>query len=153
MQSLQDRDLVSTLKQLEVPFLGICLGLQLLFEQSAEDETPCLGLFQGGVTRFESSSLKVPHMGWNEVLFAASEQADLLFSGVPQDSFFYFVHSYYVVPRQPEVVLASTQYGTAFTCAVQLHNFWGVQFHPERSGELGLQVLHNFVTRIAGIGC
>lgn len=125
------------------PFLGICLGLQLLFDESYEDGTwEGLGVLPGKVVRFpESPELKVPHMGWNRVAAAASCP---LFAGIPADSFFYFVHSYYVVPDDPAVVAGRTEYGQAFASVVQRGNMFATQFHPEKSQKLGLQLLANF---------
>ena len=125
------------------PFLGICLGLQLLFDVSHEDGTwEGLGIVPGKVVRFpDSHELKVPHMGWNRVTAAAGCP---LFAGIPADSFFYFVHSYYVVPDDPAVVAGRTEYGQEFTSVVQRGNMFATQFHPEKSQKLGLQLLANF---------
>jgi glutamine amidotransferase len=125
------------------PFLGICLGLQLLFDVSYEDGTwEGLSVLPGKVVRFpESAELKVPHMGWNCVAAAAGCP---LFAGIPPDSFFYFVHSYYVVPDDPAVAAGRTEYGQTFTSVVQRGNLFATQFHPEKSQKLGLQLLANF---------
>jgi glutamine amidotransferase len=125
------------------PFLGICLGLQLLFDVSYEDGTwEGLGVLPGKVVRFpESPDLKVPHMGWNWV---ATAPECPLFAQIPADSFFYFVHSYYVVPDDPAVIAGRTEYGQAFTSVVQRGNMFATQFHPEKSQQLGLQLLANF---------
>ena len=125
------------------PFLGICLGLQLLFDVSYEDGTwEGLGLVPGKVVRFpESPDLKVPHMGWNRVATAADCP---LFTGIPPDSFFYFVHSYHVVPDDAGAVAGRTEYGQTFTSVVQRGNMFATQFHPEKSQTLGLQLLANF---------
>jgi glutamine amidotransferase len=125
------------------PFLGICLGLQLLFDVSYEDGTwEGLGLVPGKVVRFpENPELKVPHMGWNRVAIAANCP---LFAGIPPDSFFYFVHSYHVVPDDAAVVAGWTEYGQPFTSVVHRRNMFATQFHPEKSQMLGLQLLANF---------
>ncbi|MEE2840643.1 MAG: imidazole glycerol phosphate synthase subunit HisH [Acidobacteriota bacterium] len=146
MESLADQGLVEALRQVSVPFLGICLGLQLLFEVSEEEDTPCLGLLPGRVLRFDSSQVKVPHIGWNRVAGTngSSQPASPLFDGVPAGSFFYFVHSYYAPVEEP-VTLGTTEYGLSFSSVVVRDNLLGVQFHPERSGEIGLKLLENFV--------
>jgi glutamine amidotransferase len=125
------------------PFLGICLGLQLLLEVSHEDgEWQGLGVIPGEVVRFaETPGLKVPHMGWNQVRY---REKCPLFTGIPQDSHFYFVHSYHVVPNTREVVVATTQYGQEFTSAIQRGRMFATQFHPEKSQAVGLQLLRNF---------
>jgi glutamine amidotransferase len=140
MSSLAELGLVPVLKGLRTPFLGICLGLQLLFESSEEEQTPCLGLLPGTVRRFDSRKLKTPQIGWNQV------DCDMpsLFKGVKTGASFYFVHSYYA-PIQPEITRGTTEYGVQFSSVVAKGNFWGVQFHPERSGESGLRVLGNFL--------
>ena len=125
------------------PFLGICLGLQLLFDVSYEDGTwDGLSVLPGSVVRFpESDELKVPHMGWNRVSAAAGCP---LFNGIPPESYFYFVHSYYVVPIDQAVIAGQTDYGIKFTSVVQRGNLFATQFHPEKSQLLGLRLLQNF---------
>ncbi len=130
------------------PFLGICLGLQVLFTESEEfGRHAGIGFFPGRVVRFPAAmraggaSLKVPHMGWNRVDFSAAHPA---FHGVPDGSHFYFVHSYYVVPDDPGVVAGRTSYGVDFASAVGKGNLLAVQFHPEKSQAAGLAVLSNF---------
>jgi glutamine amidotransferase len=146
MESLAGQGLVEALSQVSVPFLGICLGLQLFFERSEEADTPCLGLLPGTVRRFDSSEVKVPHIGWNSVIGAngSSEPVSPLFKGIPAESFFYFVHSYYA-PVEKGMTLGTTEHGLSFSSVVAKENLWGVQFHPERSGEIGLKVLENFL--------
>ena len=124
-------------------FLGICLGLQLLFDVSYEDGTwEGLGILKGKVVRFpESPELKVPHMGWNRV---AVTPGCPLFTDIPAESYFYFVHSYYVVPEDLSVVAGRTDYGQSFTSVVQRGKMFATQFHPEKSQKLGLQLLKNF---------
>jgi glutamine amidotransferase len=126
----------------EKPFLGICVGLQMLFEHGEEGDTQGLGLFRGEVPRFRLSGLKVPHMGWNEV---AQAKPHALWSQIPDGSRFYFVHSYYPAPRDPAATVGTAVYGQPFTCAVARDNIFAVQFHPEKSQSAGLQLLSNFV--------
>jgi len=125
------------------PFLGICLGLQLLFDVSYEDGTwEGLGVVPGEVVRFpENPELKVPHMGWNRVEPVGSCP---LLAGIPPDSYFYFVHSYYVVPRDESVIAGRTEYGRTFTSVIQRGNMFATQFHPEKSQQFGLKLLQNF---------
>jgi glutamine amidotransferase len=130
------------------PFLGICIGLQMLFEHSTEGNVAGLGVLHGEVVRFASdlkdaqgNRLKVPHMGWNRV----HHGDHALWAGIPQDVRFYFVHSYYVCPRDAELVQAASDYPQPFVCAVARDNLFAVQFHPEKSARDGLQLLKNFV--------
>ena len=134
------------------PFLGICIGQQMLFEHSEEGDVPGLGIFPGQVKRFpddqrmvaaDGSRLKVPHMGWNEVRQA---EAHPLWQGIADGARFYFVHSYFVVPEDPALVRATAEYGVPFTCAVGRDNIFAVQFHPEKSARDGLQLLKNFIS-------
>jgi len=124
------------------PFLGICIGLQMLFEHGEEGDTPGLGLLGGEVPRFRLTGLKIPHMGWNEV---TQSRPHALWAGIPDSSRFYFVHSYYPAPRDAALTAATTVYGRPFTCAVARDNIFAVQFHPEKSQSAGLQLLSNFV--------
>ena len=124
------------------PFLGICIGLQMLFERGEEGDTPGLGLLPGRVPRFRLSGLKIPHMGWNEV---AQQRSHALWDGIADRSRFYFVHSYYPAPADRALVAATADYGAPFTCAVARDNIFAVQFHPEKSQSAGLQLLSNFV--------
>lgn len=124
------------------PFLGICLGQQLLFEASEEwGLTEGLGIFPGRVRRFPEGHLKVPHMGWNQVEI---QQTNPLLDGIPDLAAFYFVHSYYVDPEDPAVVVGATEYGVRFASFVGRDNVFGIQFHPEKSSALGLKILDNF---------
>ena len=133
------------------PFLGICIGQQMLFEHSEEGNVPGLGVFRGEVRRFPADRmvgadgirLKVPHMGWNEVW---QKQAHALWANIPDGARFYYVHSYYVDPADPGIVAATTDYGIPFTGAVAQANIFAVQFHPEKSAEAGLQLLSNFMS-------
>lgn len=123
------------------PFLGICLGLQVLFTES-EEFGPCRGLdvMPGRVVRFRGG-LKVPHMGWNTVKILKEAP---IFDGIADGAFFYFVHSYYVIPKQEEVIATTTDYGCTFTSAIWRENIFATQFHPEKSQQIGLSVLKNF---------
>lgn len=125
------------------PFLGICIGLQMLFERGEEGDTAGLGLLPGRVPRFPASSgLKIPHIGWNEV---RQERSHALWQGIADGSRFYFVHSYYPAPSDRALTAATCVYGAPFTCAVARDNIFAVQFHPEKSQSAGLQLLSNFV--------
>ena len=124
------------------PFLGICIGLQMLFEHGEEGDTPGLGLLPGRVPKFAVSGLKIPHMGWNEVF---QERPHAMWAGIADRSRFYFVHSYYPQPAERALTAGSCEYGTRFTCAVARDNIFAVQFHPEKSQNSGLQLLSNFV--------
>lgn len=132
------------------PFLGICIGQQMLFDWSEEGGVPGLGVFPGRVRRFPDElmvdangvRLKVPHMGWNGV---TQRQAHALWHGIPDGERFYFVHSYFVVPDDPGLVAGEATHGIAFTAAVARDNIFAVQFHPEKSANAGLQMLKNFV--------
>ncbi len=125
------------------PFLGICLGLQMLFDVSYEDgEWPGLGIVPGKVVRFQDQpDLKIPHMGWNQ-LQITGEPA--LLPNIPRDAHFYFVHSYHVVPTDRSVVIAESEHGERFVAAIGRDNLWATQFHPEKSQKHGLQLLANF---------
>ena len=132
----------------EKPFLGICIGLQMLFDVSEEGDIPGLALMGGAVRRFPASAigvdgmrLKVPHMGWNEV---RQERAHPLWAGIGQGSRFYFVHSYYPDPANAAVIYGTSCYPFRFTCAVARDNIFAVQFHPEKSQAAGLALLRNF---------
>lgn len=124
------------------PYLGICLGLQVLFSESAEFGR-CRGLdiFRGKVERFPESELKVPHMGWNALTL---KKDNPLFDGIPDKSYFYFVHSFYVAPEDEAIISTTTDYGMEFTSSICKDNVNAVQFHPEKSQALGLQLLKNF---------
>ena len=124
------------------PYLGICLGLQMLFEHGAEGDTDGLAVLQGNVPRFSVTGLKIPHMGWNEV---RQENPHPLWAGIGDRNRFYFVHSYYPAPADRGVIAATCTYGAPFTCAVARDNIFAVQFHPEKSQSAGLQLLSNFV--------
>jgi imidazole glycerol-phosphate synthase subunit HisH len=127
------------------PILGVCVGAQLSLGRSEEGDTPCLGLVPGTVRRFPQlpRELKVPHMGWNRIELRREHP---LFDGVPLENEFYFVHSYYLMPEQGEHVLAVSRHGIEFTSAFAVGNFAAVQFHPEKSGPLGLDILARFAS-------
>jgi glutamine amidotransferase len=135
----------------EKPWLGICIGLQMLFEHSEEGNVSGLGVFAGRVARFpheqmvlpDGTRLKVPHMGWNEV---QQQKPHALWDGIADGARFYFVHSYYVAPDDPGIVIGQTRYGIPFTSAVARDNIFAVQFHPEKSAQAGLQLLSNFMS-------
>lgn len=127
------------------PFLGICLGMHLLFSESFEfGHYKGLDILKGKVIRF-TNRVKVPHMGWNRTRF---QKPSSLFNGIPDGTYFYFVHSYYVVPEQSKIVLATTPYDGEFTSAIERDNLFATQFHPEKSQKLGLKILENFSTLI-----
>ena len=146
MEKLRDYDLIDTINKVvenNTPFLGICLGLQLLFESS--DETPGvegLGILKGEILRIpDQEGLKIPHMGWNSLKFQNNGR---LFKGIEEQSYVYFVHSYYLEAEDEQIVKASTDYVTHIHASVESGNVFACQFHPEKSGDVGLQILKNF---------
>jgi len=144
MVALEASQLTSAVKefiQSERPFLGVCLGLQLLLDFTEEGNVPCLGIFPGRVRRLPPG-LKVPHMGWNQVHVVKDHP---VLRDIPQDSYFYFVHSYYADPEDPSLVAGTTSYGLSFCAAVAHGRLVATQFHPEKSGLTGLQIYRNFV--------
>ena len=144
MEALRRYGLVSLIRDhiaTEKPFLGICLGMHLLFTESFEfGHCRGLDIFKGKVIRF-THRVKVPHLGWNRIRFQKSSP---FFNGIPDGAYFYFVHSYYVVPEQTEIILSSTPYDGEFTSTIARNNLFATQFHPEKSQKLGLKVLENF---------
>ncbi|HXX78748.1 MAG TPA: imidazole glycerol phosphate synthase subunit HisH [Ktedonobacteraceae bacterium] len=124
------------------PFLGICLGMQLLADHHAEGEVDGLSLFPGEVRHIPQGP-KIPHMGWNQV--KPQHTALAIFDDIPQDAYFYFAHSYYVEPQDSQGVAAVTDYGSPFCSVIVTERVWGTQFHPEKSGPAGLQLLNNFL--------
>jgi glutamine amidotransferase len=124
-----------------IPLMGICVGMQLLFDESEEDGLhKGLGLVAGRVVRFPAGR-KVPHMGWNQLRKVGNSP---LLKGIPDLSYFYFVHSYYCAPEQADVSIGFCDYGVDFACAIHKENIWGLQFHPEKSSAMGLRILSNF---------
>jgi glutamine amidotransferase len=146
MQGLRERNLIPIIYdiyQRQTPLLGICVGMQLLFDVSEEMGIhEGLGLLPGRVKRFDGNNIKVPHTGWNQI---QPQKENPLFQGLEPGSYVYFNHSYYCDPDESEDVLASTTYATGYASAVQRHALYGVQFHPEKSQQVGLAVLRNFV--------
>ena len=155
MANLHSRELLApVLRQAgkRKPLLGICLGMQLLFDESEEmGHHPGLGLLPGRVVRFPEGKLKVPHIGWNQLrLPAATMTGEGLLEGIAPGAYAYFVHSYYAMPEHEADVLATTEYGVAFASVVGRETVWGAQFHPEKSQEVGLRLLANFCRLVAG---
>lgn len=140
MEQLRQRDLIDLIRACTQPVLGICLGMQLLASRSAEGDVPCLRLVDTPVERMTDTGLPLPHTGWNQVTSLAGNP---LFRGIPDGSYFYFVHSY-AYPLCADT-LAQCDYGYTFSAAVRRDNFYGVQFHPERSGKAGARLLKNFL--------
>jgi imidazole glycerol-phosphate synthase subunit HisH len=152
MQNLRSRNLIEPIKNAIAsgkPFLGICLGLQILFESSEEGVEPGLGVIPGTVRRFRSEpGLTIPHMGWNQLQFA---QDLALWQNLPAEPWVYFVHSYYVDPVDPKVRSAIVTHGSQnVTAAIAKDNLMAVQFHPEKSSSTGLKMLSNFVMQVKG---
>jgi len=145
MARLRERNLVQTIRELRRPILGICIGMQVLCRRSEEGDTECIGMFDTDVLRFspcnipEQGSLKIPHMGWNRVNNLSSK----LFKNIPEGSYMYFVHSYR--PGICRDTISTTDYGGLFSSALKYENFYGTQFHPEKSGDIGEQILKNFL--------
>ncbi len=139
MNYLRERNLDEAIKSLTQPVLGICLGMQLLCASSEENETKCLGILPYRVRKFESDSLKIPQMGWNNIFDLKSD----LLKGVEENSFVYFVHSFYV--ETGAETIAACDYGLKFSAAIRHENFYAVQFHAEKSGAVGAKILENFL--------
>lgn len=141
MNHLKKYDLIEVVRSLTQPVLGICLGMQLLFNRSAEGEVDCLQLIPGNIKEFTASDeVRVPHMGWNTI---ESITASVLMHAIPNNSYVYFVHSY--TAPVTKYTTATSSHGELFSAAVQYKNFFGTQFHPERSGEIGAKILKNFL--------
>ncbi len=145
MNNIKQKGLDQVIKQViaaEVPILGICLGLQLLFSFSEENGYyEGLNIVNGGVKRFRAQGIKVPHVGWNNIVIKPSQ---VLFKGIPDHTYFYFVHSYCGIPQDKSWVAAVCNYGEDFCCAIEKSKVYATQFHPEKSGYWGLKVLRNF---------
>ena len=140
MRQLSLSNITNLLRVIKKPLLGICLGAQLLCTKSEEGNVPCIGIFPMNVERFKSDDITIPHMGWNQVSIPKKEK---LFDGIADNENFYFAHSYYI--PQSEYSTSRCTYGIDFASSIEKNNFYGVQFHPEKSGEAGLRVLRNFV--------
>ena len=152
MQKLHDYDLVKTIHDVvdkKTPFLGICLGLQLMFESS--EETPGvegLGLLKGKIVRIpEGDGLKIPHIGWNNLEYPNQGR---LYKDIPENSYVYFVHSYYLQAEESEVVRATCEYGVTIQASVEKDNIFACQFHPEKSSSVGMKILENFIKVVEG---
>ena len=146
MRQLESRDLIDVVKEAAAsgkPFLGICLGLQLLFEDSEESPgVPGLGILKGHIKRIpDQPGLKIPHIGWNSLEFPRQGR---LFAGLEENPYVYFVHSYYLKAEDPSIVTARTEYSVSIDASVEVGNVFACQFHPEKSGEVGLAILRNF---------
>jgi imidazole glycerol-phosphate synthase subunit HisH len=148
MQGLSKRNLIPILRAIilkQTPLLGICLGMQLLFERSSEyGLTKGLGFVSGNVKKFSTDELKVPQTGWNQI---TAVKASPLLAGVESNAYVYFNHSYFCLPKNCEEILTLTEYGDHYASAIKKENLYGVQFHPEKSQKIGLKILRNFVER------
>ena len=152
MQKLRDFELIETIHKVvekNTPFLGICLGLQLMFESS--EETPGvegLGLLKGKIVRIpQGEGLKIPHIGWNNLSYPNEGR---LYKDIPENSYVYFVHSYYLQADEPQIVKATTEYGVTIHASVEKGNIFACQFHPERSSSVGMKILENFIAVVKG---
>jgi cyclase len=139
MNELDKLGLIDVIKNIKVPFLGICVGMQLLFEYSEEDDTTCLGIIPGNVKKFTSDTLAIPHMGWNTI---TATTTDPILANIKKENFVYYVHSFAAEINQ--YTIAASNYTTDFCGIVRKDNFWGTQFHPEKSASIGAQILENF---------
>ena len=139
MKYLKEKELDKLICSLTQPVLGICLGMQLMCSHSEENNTSCLGIFDQQVKRFPNSALKIPQIGWNNIGNLKSP----LFNGIAENAYMYFVHSYYV--ENCENAIARTDYIEEYSSAIHKNNFYAVQFHPEKSGEVGQKILENFI--------
>ena len=139
MSELRSRGLDKVIPLIKVPVLGICIGMQLMCSSSEEGNTECLGIFPNKVLKLKGKGIKIPHMGWNSIANTRSP----LFAGIEEGAYFYFVHSF--APECNEFTAATTEYGELFSSALYNNNFYGTQFHPEKSGEMGERLLRNFI--------
>jgi glutamine amidotransferase len=146
MTSLKDLNCIEALKEFVLqhnkPFLGICVGLQVLFEKSEEGNAECLGFLKGNVKKFSAEKVRVPQMGWNKAKFLVEHP---ILEGLNEEEYFYFVNSYYVVPEDSSIILSTTDYCGEFCSMIYSNNIYAAQFHIEKSGEAGLTMLRNFV--------
>ena len=140
IKQLHMLNLFSYMRMIRKPMLGICLGMQLMCEFSAEGNIGCLGIFPGRIERFDDKLEKVPHMGWNEVRITKQSR---LFEGIKDNEFFYFAHSFYLPVTENTTAIAT--HAIDFTASLERDNFFGVQFHPEKSGDAGLKLFKNFI--------
>lgn len=152
VKELKKRKIFNTLKERikeGIPYLGICIGMQVLFEQSLEAPgIKGLGVIKGRVKRFKAKNLIVPHMGWNQIKMQSEKRKAKngdIFKGIADKSFFYFVHSYYCEPEEKSIILTTTNYGLEFASSIHKENIWAVQFHVEKSQDKGLKVFDNFL--------
>jgi len=139
MANLKERGLDKIIPTLEIPVLGICIGMQLMCNSSEEGDTRCMGIFSNDVCRLRGEKIKVPHMGWNSIVNLGSK----VFEGISEGEFLYFVHSY--APDKGQCTISTTEHGVEFSSALSFKNFYGTQFHPEKSGEAGEKILNNFI--------
>lgn len=148
MSKLESYHLIPIIKQVidnGIPFLGICLGLQLLFEKSEESiGVKGLGILKGEIIRIpDNGELKVPHMGWNSLCFP---KKSILFKGIKEDSYVYFIHSFYLRAAEESIVIGTTEYNVLVHCAIEHNNIFACQFHPEKSSDVGMAILRNFIS-------
>ncbi|AFH48165.1 Glutamine amidotransferase [Ignavibacterium album JCM 16511] len=141
MNKLEELGLISIIKELTKPFLGICLGMQLLCSKTEEGDADCLNIIPAEVKKFDSTKSKVPHMGWNSI---NNFNDEILFRNIPENSFYYFAHSYYVPENQ--FTTSVCNYEINFSSSIRYKNFFGVQFHPEKSAEQGIQIIKNYLS-------
>lgn len=141
MKKLSELNLINELRNTTKPFLGICLGMQLLFTKTEEGNVECLNVIPSEVKKFNLTNFKVPHMGWNEVIKLKDDE---LLNGIIDKTFFYFAHSFYV--PQNDFSTSISNYGLNFSASVRYKNFFGVQFHPEKSAQQGIQIIKNFLS-------
>jgi len=141
IRSLNLDKVIDEVVKRKTPFLGICLGAQIILEVSEEDDAVCLNLIPGSVKRFPDIGIKIPHMGWNNI---SIERRHPILKGIDEDAQFYFVHSYYPEPRYKNDIIATTRYGISFSAVIGRENVVATQFHPEKSGRFGLHILKNF---------
>jgi len=144
MEEIRARNLDKVIRDIisqKIPFLGICLGAQIILDKSDEDNSTCLGVIHGRARRFAVPGIKTPHMGWNTITIKLGHP---VFKGIDPRAQFYFVHSYFPEPKQPEDIIATTDYGLTFASIIGHDNVVAAQFHPEKSGRFGLQILKNF---------
>ncbi|MCX6167783.1 MAG: imidazole glycerol phosphate synthase subunit HisH [Ignavibacteriales bacterium] len=140
IRNLHLTNLFTMLRVTKKPMLGICLGMQLLCDKSKEGDTSCLGIFSVTTEKFDETKIKVPNMGWNQIKYVKNSK---LFTGIPEEEYFYFANSYYVPVNENTTSICN--YGIDFCSSMEKENFYGVQFHPEKSGKMGIQLIKNFV--------